>query len=136
MRFSLIPTCVLSAIALTLFTGCGIKGPITGRADPYFPEQIHPTDDDLANKTAFSTPLMERRNGLLYVTVPVRSTVNHDLHIDYRVTWFDELGTPIDGGMGNWMGGTTLAARTPQYIRFNSTSANAANFQMDVRWAQ
>ena len=132
MRYSL--TCLLCAIALAVFTGCGVKGPITGRADPYFAEQIHFTDGDLANKTAVAPPTMERKNGLLYVTVPIRSAVDKDLHIDYRVTFFNELGAPIEDT--KWMGGTTLAARTPQYIRFNSTSGNAANFQMDVRWSQ
>lgn len=134
MRQSILNVCLLSSLTLGGFAGCSGKAPITGRADPYISEQIHLTNDDLADKTRLSPPSMERRNGILYVTVPIRSAVDKDLHVDYRVTFFNELGTPIENT--NWMGGTTLYARTPQYIRFNSTSANAANFQMDIRWSQ
>jgi hypothetical protein len=119
---------------ILLAAGCGVNKPIEGRADPYAPAQIHFADADLANKTAVSPPIMERRNGILYVTVPIRSAVNLDLHVDYKVSFFNEAGAPIE--QSGWTGGTTLVSNTPSYIKFNSMSANAHDFQMDVRWSQ
>jgi uncharacterized protein YcfL len=123
-------------LLLILFSvGCAVREPIAGRADPYRPHQVNFADPDLANKTAIAPPMTERRNGLLYVTVPVRSSVNRDLHVDYRVTFFNEQGTPIEGPT-HWTSGPTLIANTPSYIQFNSLSANAADFQLDLRYAQ
>src|SRR5437879_6055716 len=81
----------LTLISLFL-VGCGVNKPIEGRADPYLRSQIHFDSADLANKTAAGAPMMERRNGILYVTVPIRSAVDLDLHIDYRVTFVNEAG--------------------------------------------
>ena len=124
---------ILTLMLLSL--GCAVREPIAGRADPYPAHQVNFADPDLANKTAVSPPRTERRNGLLYVTVPVRSSVNRDLHVDYRVTFFNENGVPIEGP-GNWTSGPTLIANTPSYIQFNSISGNAADFQLDLRYAQ
>ena len=121
------------AVAMAL-AGC-VNKPITGRADPYSPEQIHFTEADLANKTAVGPPLVERRDGLLHVTVPIRSAINKALHIDYRVTFLDKQGVPVEGP-GTWNGGTVLPPNTPSFIRTNSMTANAADFQIDIRWAE
>ena len=123
---------ILSLMLLSL--GCAVREPIAGRADPYRAHQVNFADPDLANRTAVAPPIVERRNGLLYVTVPVRSSVNRDLHVDYRVTFFNESGVPIEGP-GNWTSGPTLIANTPSYIQFNSISGNAADFQLDLRYA-
>ena len=77
---------ILTLILLSL--GCAVRPPIAGRADPYQHHQVNFADPDLANRTAVAPPMTERRNGLLYVTVPVRSSVNRDLHVDYRVLAF------------------------------------------------
>jgi hypothetical protein len=119
---------------ILLAAGCGVNKPIAGRADPYVSSQIHFADADLANKTAVGIPNVERRNGILYVTVPIRSTENANLHVDYRATFFNDNGAPIE--TSSWTGGTTLEANTPSYIRFNSTSANASDFQLDLRWSR
>ena len=124
---------ILTLMLISL--GCAVRKPIAGRADPYQRHQVNFADPDLANKTAVSPPMTERRNGLLYVTVPVRSSVNRDLHVDYRVTFFNQNGIPIEGP-GNWTSGPTLIANTPSYIQFNSLNGNAADFQLDLRYAQ
>jgi len=124
---------ILTSMLLSL--GCAVREPIAGRADPYRAHQVNFADPDLANKTAVSPPMTERRNGLLYVTVPVRSSVNRDLHVDYRVTFFNQDGIPIEGP-GSWTSGPTLIANTPSYIQFNSLSGNASDFQLDLRYAQ
>ena len=123
----------LFGLLLLGLVGC-VKETIPGRADPDVRRQIHFTDPELANKTAVSPPIMERRNGILYVTVPVRSARDRDFHVDWRVTFFNENGVPIEGP-SSWSG-VTLPANTPAFIKVNSTNANAADFQMDIRWAQ
>jgi hypothetical protein len=124
----------LLTLAISLI-GCGVKAPIEGRNDPHFPAQIHFASADLANRTAVSAPIMTRKNGgILYVTVPIRSAGDLDLHIDYRVTFFDEAGQPI-GPPSGWTGGTTLESNVPSQIHFNSHTADAADFRLDRPWA-
>ena len=123
----------LAGLLLFGLVGC-VKDTIRGRADPAVRTQVHFTDAGLANKTAVSPPIMERRNGILYVTVPIRSAWDRDFHVDWRITFFNENGVPIEGP-SSWSS-ITLPANTPAYIKVNSTNANAADFQMDVRWAQ
>ncbi|HEV8378214.1 MAG TPA: DUF1425 domain-containing protein [Tepidisphaeraceae bacterium] len=125
----------LTLLITASLTGCAVRPPIAGRADPYSRNQVNFADPDLANKTAVAPPMTERKNGLLYVTVPVRSSVNRDFHVDYRITFFNENGVPIEGPT-LWTSGPTLTANTPSYIQFNSITANAADFQLDLRYAQ
>jgi hypothetical protein len=126
-RFGLVLT------VLVLLGGC-VKAPIEPRADPYVPPQINIADADLANRTAFLPVRTERRNGILYVTVPARAASNLDLHVDYKYTFLDENGMPVDET--GWIGGTTLTRNSYTYIRFNSTNANAADFHLQLRYAQ
>jgi uncharacterized protein YcfL len=126
---------LLATLMILILSGCAVREPIAGRADPYPAHQVNFADPDLANKTAVDRPRTERRNGILYVTVPVRSSVNRDLHVDYRVTFFDEKKMPIEGPT-LWTSGPTLIANTPSFIQFNSMTGNAADFQLDLRYAQ
>jgi hypothetical protein len=120
-------------ILLVAAAGC-VKRPIEGRADRYLPKQIHFASYDLANRTALLRPIMERKDGLLHVTVPIRAASMRDLHVDYRVRFLDERGAAIyDGG---WTGGTVLESHTWSYIHANSPNAEAADFQMDFRYSQ
>ncbi len=127
MRFALL------GMFLVAVAGC-VKAPITGRADPYVPPQVNIADADLANNTAFLPPRTERRDGLLYVVVPVRSASDYDLHVDYKFTFLNDAGIPIDET--SWIGGTTITRNSYTYIRFNSTSANATDFHLQLRYAQ
>jgi hypothetical protein len=78
---------------------------------------------------------MERRNGgILFVTVPIRSASNLDLHVDYRVTFLNQAGSPIY--QSGWTGGTTLVRNVFSEIQFNSPSADAADFRLDLRYSQ
>ena len=126
-----------AVLGLIRVAGCSGSGsaPVTARAETHGREQVHLADEDLRGKTMVGVPQTHRKDGLLYVVVPVRSTINRDLHIDYRFMFFDENGTPIEP-MTKWLGGKTLPAHTPDQIMFNSTSANAADFQLDLRWAR
>jgi uncharacterized protein YcfL len=123
-------------LGLTLIAGCSSSNaPITARQETYPRHQVHLVDAELRGKTMVGNPETYREDGLLYVIVPVRSTTDRNLHIDYRFMFFDEHGRPIEP-MTKWLGGKTLPAHTPDQIMFNSTSANAADFQLDIRWAR
>ena len=121
------------AVAL-LTTGC-VKPPIEGRLDPYTPSQIHFASKELRNETAVGTPNLTRDNegNILYVTVPVRAATNKELHIDYRLTFLDKNGQVLN--KTGWFT-RTLAPNVPDYIEANSSTARAADFQMDFRYAQ
>lgn len=122
-------------LGLMLFaSACEVRSPVEARMDPYAPSQISFASQDLRSRTAVGLPRTERRNGILYVTVPIRAASEHDLHIDYRVTFFNEQGTPIY--RGQWEQGPTLESNVFSEITFNSPSGDAADFRLDVRYAQ
>lgn len=121
-------------MAMALAGGC-VNPPIEGRADPYVPPQISFADADLANRTAVLPPTFERKEGILYVTVPVRNTSGLDLHIDYKVQFLNQAGAPSEPATG-WIGGTTLIRNSMTYLRVNSSNANAADFHLQFRYAQ
>jgi hypothetical protein len=114
---------------------CYVNPPISGRQDPYAPQQIYFASADLANKTAVDAPRMERKNGILYVTVPIRSAVDQDLLIDYQVTFLNAQGVPIDPGPWTHLQ-AMLVRNTPQYIQFNSMSGDAVDFRLSLRYAE
>ena len=116
-----------------LLAGCAMKQPIEGRADLYIPAQVNLTSADLQGRTAFSPPMLVRRNGILYVTVPVRAASDLNLLVDYRYTFLNEQGMPIY--QSSWMA-KTLASRVWTEIAFNSMTADASDFRMDLRYSQ
>jgi hypothetical protein len=127
---------LLTLLTLTLITapGCGVSEPIGGRADPYVPRQINIAERDLRDKTAIGDVRTRRENGILYVTVPIRSASNYNLHVDKKITFKDSQGNTIyESG---WENHPTLIHNIFQEIRFNSTSADAADFQLDLRYAR
>jgi uncharacterized protein YcfL len=123
-------------ILLVLIAGCGgVRAPIEPRQDPYAPGQIHMTGSDLRRYTAVGTPVLARdeATNLLYVDVPIRNTRNMQVHVDYRVTFFDRNRQTI--WQSGWMS-KVLPPHVPERIRVNSPSQQAADFQMDLRYAQ
>lgn len=120
--------------ALALLAGCGVKPPIEGRVDPYPQGQIHFASKDLRDKTAVGLPVMERRDGILYVTVPIRSASNYDLRVDYRVTFFNAQGQPIY--TSGWEAASKLISNVPSEIQVHSLTGDAADFRLDLRYSQ
>jgi len=114
-------------------TGC-VKAPIEGRLDPYESKQIHFASEDLKNRTAVGIPSAQRdaEGGILYITVPVRAATWQELHVDYRVTFFDRNGQQLS--QTGWFT-RTLTPNVPDSITVNSMGPRAADFQMDFRWA-
>jgi hypothetical protein len=120
-------------VLLTLF-GCGVNPPIQGRQDPYAPPQVTFTDPDLSRLTAIGTPILTRdQGGLLHVQVPIRSTGDRQMIIDWRATFFDKSGAVV--WKTDWTD-KTLAPNVQDQIQFNSTTSQAADFQLDLRYAQ
>ena len=127
------PTLALTFLAS--LAGCNSTNPpIAGKADPYAPNQVNLASRRLASDTRVGAPRVSRdENGLLFVTVPIRSQINKTLLVDYRATFFDENGRPV----GEFTGPTkTLDPNTPDTISFNSTTADAADFEVDLRYAR
>ena len=123
----------LSLLALLLATGC-VKAPIEGRLDPYEAQQIHFASADLKRRTAVGIPTAQRDEAgdILHVTVPVRAATDTELHVDYRVTFFDRNRQQIS--QTGWFT-RTLAPNIPDNITVNSMGPRAADFQMEFRWA-
>ena len=64
-----------AVLGLMVVAGCSSgNAPITARAESFGREQIHLVDADLRGKTMFGVPQTQRKDGLLYVVVPARST--------------------------------------------------------------
>lgn len=125
---------ILCLMSLATLTACGVKPPIEGRADPFLPVQITLADPDLANKTAIGVPIMERRSGILYVTVPIRSASGYDLRIDQRWSFLNAQGRPIY--QGSWEGGKKLVSNVQDSIGANSLSGDAADFRLELRYSE
>lgn len=122
------------ALVALFVTGCNmVKAPIEGRQDPYTPAQIHFASKKLRSDTAVRAPVLSRENGLLRVDVPIRSATNHTLYVDYRVSFFDDRGQQLY--QTGWMT-KTLPPNTPDQISVVSSTEQAADFQMDLRYAQ
>jgi hypothetical protein len=125
----------LVALTLLIAPGCGVKPTIEGRQDPYAPAQIMFASKDLRSKTAVSAPSVARDDtgGILHVTVPIRAATNLQLYVDYRTTFFDRNGQQIS--QTGWTR-KTLAPNVPDRIVVNSMGPSAADFQIDLRYAQ
>ncbi len=119
-------------VSLAALAGCGVRPPIEGRQDPYLAAQVHFDSDELRNDTAVSTPIVARDEfGLLHVTLPIRSAVDKQLHVQYRVTFFDLNHMMLD--QYSWID-KTLSANTPDQIQVNSVDKRADDFQIDFRY--
>ena len=125
----------LALICLTFVAGCGVHPPIQGREDPYARAQVHVNSESLRTQTTIGDPIHTRDDaGILHVTVPIRSAIDKRLYVDYRVTFFDKNGQPLNDQMG-WMT-KTLEMNTPDQITVSSMTPRAADFQVDFRWAR
>ena len=129
-----LPWCALAMGVMALGCADTVKPPILARQDPYQREQVHIDSLDLRRHTAVEAPQLARDDaGLLYVTLPIRATTDLKLYVDYRVTFFDRAGQPIN--QTGWFH-KTLTPNTPDQITVNSTSSRAADFQMDLRYSE
>lgn len=125
---------MIVALAGFLTAGCGVRPAPEGRLDPYVPKQVYFASNDLKHATAVREPEVARdENGILYVTVPIRSETSQELYVDYRVTFFDQNRQVVS--QSQWFT-KTLAPKVPDQIVVNSMSSRAADFQVDFRWSK
>src|SRR4051812_40524106 len=121
---------------LAVVYGCSTQPPIDPRSELYTPRQIQLADEDLRAQTRFEQPRVTRdAAGLLFVTIPVRATINETLHVQYRATFLDENGQPLPGSPTTWFT-KTLNPRVFESITINSTSPRAQRFTIDFRYAR
>lgn len=128
----------LCALALSGLIGCSnnyVRDPIQPRQDVYHSTdrvQIFFDSTDLRNDTAADTPSVIRdQNGLLHVTVPIRSVINKQLYVEYRVIFFDRDHQEID--RSPWRD-KTLPANLPESVIVTSTTPRAESFQVHFRY--
>jgi len=131
------PLLALAAALLAGVVGCtnAVQDPIEGRQDVYHagdPTQVFLDSTDLRTDTAFDTPVVTRdSNGLLHVTVPIRSVIDKQLYVEYRVIFFDRDHQEVD--RSPWRD-KTLAANLPDRVTIVSTSPRAESFQLHFRY--
>jgi hypothetical protein len=129
---------ILLALPLLLapLYGCNTQPPIDARQEAYTPRQIQLADEDLRRNTRFESPRITRDPaGLLFVTVPLRATINETLYVQYRATFLDETGAPLPGSPTTWFD-KTLNPRVFESVTINSTSPRAKDFIIDFRYAR
>lgn len=124
--------------ALIAAAGCSnnyVREPIQPRQDVYQAgdrPQIFFDSTNLRNDTAADTPSVLRdQNGLLHVTVPIRSVINKQLYVEYRVIFFDRDHQEID--RSPWRD-KTLPANLPESVTVTSTTPRAESFQVHFRY--
>src|SRR4051812_15213766 len=114
-------------ILIPLGCSTGVKAPIEGRVDPHVPPQIAFSNRILSEETAVGIPAVTRdeSGGILHVEVPIRSTSNEDLFVDYRATFMDANGQTIS--QSGWLS-KVLVPNVPDQITVNSMGPRAADF--------
>jgi uncharacterized protein YcfL len=132
---------VLSLVGLlVVVAGCSHEVPAyrEGRAERYSPPQVQISGldaEDLRLSTAIDRPTTYRdAANLLFVTVPLRNTSDKVLHVQYRYNFVDDQGRPLPENIA-W-NRKTLEPGSTERVTFNSTSARAADFQMDLRYSR
>ena len=120
---------------LLLIVGCAPKRPTEPRNDPYAAPQLYVTPGLIRDSTAIQPPTATRdaESNILFVSVPIRSTVRRDLYIDYKVSFFDRNGQLISET--GWFT-RTLRGNEATDIQIRSTTPRAADFHVDIRDAR
>src|SRR5437764_15219927 len=81
------------SLALLALVGCNpapVPPPIEPQSDPYQGKQIYLDSAQLRSDTAFGTPIRSRDSyGIMHVIVPLRSIVDKQLQVQYRVYFLD-----------------------------------------------
>lgn len=132
-------TIVPAAVALLLgVVGCAEKqvGVARGRGESNAEFGVilsQEGGDHLRYDTAVSQERVSRDPaGILHVSVPLRSAVEHTQYLEYQYSFFDGSGRKSEGPMG-WTP-ITLEAGSPGTIQFASSSQTATEFQLVIRY--
>lgn len=135
MRKSFVLGSLLIATAATIGCNNVVREPIQPRQDIYpadGPAQVFLDSTRLRSDTAVDTPVVVRdANGLLKVTLPIRSVINRQLYVEYRAVFFDRDHVEIDHSPWH---DKTLAANIPDNITIGTTDPRAASFEIHIRY--
>jgi hypothetical protein len=118
----------------------GLAGCTTEQAPPSqpmapVPAQVDFSDSDLRGDLGVGTVRMWRDpSQLLHVTVPVRNLTQTPMPIDWRVTYYDVNGIPLDAPTG-WAA-ITLSPNVFQDVMSNCWTPRGYDFKMDLRYAR
>jgi uncharacterized protein YcfL len=127
----------LCALLSLLSGGChSDTSPIGAQSDPYttYPN-ITLSQPSLTEAVKFQSPVLSRTaNNNMQVTVPVRGASNETLHLEYRVIWFDAVHRPLSPEM-SWTP-IRLEPRQPQQLTAASSSSDAVDYNLQVRWGK
>lgn len=124
----------LIVVALSAATGCtGVLGGKADTTNPY--PKITVTAKELYDGLAFNPATVTRTaTGMLAVSQPIRARANEPLMIEYRFVWLDAAGAPLSPPTG-WVY-KRLEPRIPETLSANSSSKDAVDYQIHVRWAR
>jgi uncharacterized protein YcfL len=127
---------LLVLLPLLATFGCNtMSPPIEGRSDLYASPQVLFSDRDLREQTAIGQISVKfDESHLLHVDVPLRSTTDLQIIVDYRVTFLDQNGIPLGPPTG-WTA-FTLPPNVYQDIQVNSPTTRAADFRIELRYAR
>ncbi len=116
--------------------GCAGNPPITPRHEVYPTPWLTLASDDLQQNIVVDSPIktVDPQSGIMFIEVPIRSTTNKQMIIDWRVRFTDQNGATI-GEPTAWKD-KVLAPRVPDRITFNATSPAARDFHLDLRMAK
>jgi hypothetical protein len=123
-----------TGIAAFVAIGCNNqpRASIQPHGDSFAEPQINVDSYELQRDVAVGQPIRSRdAAGLLHIVVPVRSIIDRQLHVQYRVQFIDRNHSLV-----NEIGWTdkTLAANTPDQVDANSTSPAADDFRVHFRY--
>ena len=126
----------MAALVVAAIAGC--QKPYTGPYEAQYDEyQPYPTvtlsQASLREAIRITEPRVERlSDGLLLVTLPLRSASDEPIHVEWRIEFLDKRGVPIEPRM-NWRP-LRLEPRQPESISAGSTSGDAENYNVQLRW--
>ncbi|MCG3122172.1 MAG: hypothetical protein GIKADHBN_00551 [Phycisphaerales bacterium] len=129
-------SCMSAAVLVT--AGCDtVKAPYAPGGDP-LPASNYPKvafhDPELSGMLVVdpATVVVDHPQGRpLKVTVPLRSTVEHTMKLQYQFLWRDAQGRPV--GQSGWAY-TTVGPRLQVPFQGNAISPDAADWRLEVRF--
>lgn len=88
---------------------------------------------ELAQLLGFEPGIVERRNGLLHVAVPMRNLTNNRYTLDYRFFFYDENGMEVGPQMGYQE--IILDPKEQRRPATNAPDGRAVAYRLHVKWA-
>ncbi len=129
------------AVAVVVMAMAGCEAPNTdpnfGKLDPASPySRVMIADDELARGLVFEEPIVVRNDSAFIrrVEVTVRAASGEPLRVDYRPIFKDAAGMVLQPE-SSWRT-TFLEMRVPERILMQPTAHNAADYEIQFRWAR